>query len=101
MEPMERAYNVMMQAALPILGRSSSKRTAQDLQTREETWDILSSHWLETAGVVTAAAMDETQQKKRRRHTKVIHTLRKKHNDAVDLMLSTPESDRRSHAGLD
>ena len=77
---MERAYHVMLKAALPILGRDTGKRASI---AREETVGILGDHWLESVGQAPRREMTAAGQKKRQRHNEKIKSLKRSKDSAV------------------
>ena len=80
---MERAYHVMLKAALPILGRDTGKRASI---AREETVGILGDHWLESVGQAPRRQMTAAGQKKRQRHNEKIKSLKRSKDSAPYLL---------------
>ena len=82
-----QSSRALFEAAAPLLGKRGSR------SEREENFEHLRRHWLESA---SASPTTPEGKKERKKHTDIIKRMRQQCPEAVDFMLTTPSKAQRA-----
>ena len=82
-----QSSRALFEAAAPLLGKRGSR------SEREQNFEHLRRHWLESASASPTTAEGK---KERKKHTDIIKRMRHECPEAVDFMLTTPRKAQRA-----